>query len=109
MSSLSDLATHKRNNLSLRLAWDDNLKSVSLLLRFFFGGQRVENTCFESLMNVFVSFIANAVMTASASGCYANEIKYDCLMYSPRSTILPNKFLPRRKLRVEQFHRRFLN
>lgn len=29
--------------------------------------------------------------------------------YSPRSTIFPNRFLPRRKLRVEQFHRRLRN
>lgn len=27
----------------------------------------------------------------------------------PRSTIFPNKFLPRKKFRVEQFHRRFRN
>lgn len=33
----------------------------------------------------------------------------DVSLDSPRSTILPKRFLPRRKLRVEQFHRRFLN
>lgn len=34
---------------------------------------------------------------------------YYYFFYSPRSTILPKRFFPRRKLRVEQFHRRFLN
>lgn len=73
-----------------------------------FGGHS-RNTCFENLMNVFVScaIAQNAAMT-SASCCCCCCL---CLMmvYSPRSTILPKRFLPRRKLRVEQFHRRLRN
>lgn len=53
-------------------------------------------------------------MTSASCCCfcwcfgYVNKIKW-WKMCSPRSTILPKRFLPRRKLRVEQFHRRFLN
>lgn len=35
--------------------------------------------------------------------------KYSTAQHSPRSTIFPNRFLPRRKFRVEQFHRRLRN
>ena len=63
------------------------------------------NTCLESLMSC-LCFRAQSTMT-SASCCYASFNSF--LMYSPRSTILPKRFLPHRKFLVEQFHRRFRN
>lgn len=106
----SDMTTKRRKTILIvrrRITWS---------CVFFFRWAQA-NTCFESLMNGFVSLlrrtIAQTVPMTSASCCcccfgYVNKIKW-WKMCSPRSTILPKRFLPRRKLRVEQFHRRFRN
>ena len=65
-------------------------------------------SCITKCGNLFCFLITKIFFRISLVFFFSFLIKWLCV-YLPRSTIFPNRFLPRRKLRVEQFQRRFLN